>query len=111
VERKEDIHPRFARPFFFGCEADDPSNAWALRGPVRLQAMFGSDIGHWDVPDMAEVLEEAWELVEHGLMDQADFRDFVFTHPARLHAGMNPDFFKGTVVEAAVARLLEREAA
>ena len=26
---------------------------------ARLNAMFGSDISHWDVPDMAEVLGEA----------------------------------------------------
>ena len=29
--------------------------------------MFGSDISHWDVPDMTEVLEEAYEMVEHEL--------------------------------------------
>ena len=68
--------------------------------------MFSSDIGHWDVPDMSEVLEEAYELVEHGLVNEADFREFTFTNPAMLHAGMNPDFFKGTVVEKDVAKLL-----
>ena len=53
------------------------------------------------------VLEEAYELVEKELLDEDDFRDFVFTHAATLHGGMNPDFFKGTVVESEVARLLE----
>jgi hypothetical protein len=56
---------------------------------------------------MEEVLEEAHELVEHGLLNEPQFREFVFAHPALLHAGMNPDFFKGTVVERDVARLLE----
>jgi hypothetical protein len=53
---------------------------------------------------MSEVLEEAYELVEHGLISEANFRDFVFVNPASLHTGMNPEFFQGTVVEDAVAR-------
>jgi hypothetical protein len=56
---------------------------------------------------MSEVLEEAYELVEEELITEQDFRDFVFTNPASLHAGMNPEFFKGTVVERQVARVLE----
>jgi hypothetical protein len=40
----------------FGCEAEDPSVALGLDGRAlplgaRLNAMFGSDIGHWDVHD------------------------------------------------------------
>ena len=35
-----------------------------------------------------------------------DFRDFVFTNPVTLWTAMNPDFFKGTVVEGAVEKLL-----
>ena len=34
---------------------------------ARLHAMMGSDIAHWDVPDMTEVLEEAWEMVDARL--------------------------------------------
>jgi len=60
------------------------------------------------VTDMSEVLEEAHELVEHGLIDMGDFRQFVFGNAARLHTAMNPDFFKGTVVESAVAKELAR---
>ena len=63
--------------------------------------MFGSDISHWDVPDMADVLEEAWEMVEHELITEADFRDFVFTNPVRFFtARRTREFFAGTVVEA-----------
>ena len=51
------------------------------------------------------VLEEAWELVEHGIITEEDFRDLVFANPVRLHTALNPDFFKGTVVEGAAARL------
>jgi hypothetical protein len=68
--------------------------------------MFSSDIGHWDVPDMREVLEEAYELVEHGHADEADFRDFVFTNPVRLHTGLNEQFFAGTSVASEAARVV-----
>ena len=74
----------------------------------RLKAMFSSDIGHWDVPDMTRVLEEAYELVEKELLNEEEFSEFTFVHPTMLHAGMNADFFKGTIVEDAVAKLLER---
>lgn len=110
IESVEDIGRLFA-PFYFGCEADDPVTTSAFdtrHNPLgaRLNAVFGSDIGHWDVPDMTEVLEEAYEPVEDGKMSERDFRDFVFTNPARLWTGGNPDFFKGTRVEAAVNKLL-----
>ncbi|MBH64219.1 MAG: hypothetical protein CL569_17600 [Alphaproteobacteria bacterium] len=72
--------------------------------------MFGSDIGHWDVPEMREVLEEAYELLEDGLVGADDFRDFMFTNPVMLHARGNLNFFKGTVVEEAVDKLLKTEA-
>ncbi len=50
-----------------------------LNPGARLNAIFSSDIGHWDVPDMNDVLEEAYELVEHGLLDMNDFKEFTFT--------------------------------
>ncbi|MDG2005343.1 MAG: amidohydrolase family protein [Novosphingobium sp.] len=111
VKVKSDFTDRFVDPFFFGCEADDPITSSAfdtLRNPLgaKLQAVMGSDIGHWDVPDMREVLEEAWEPVENGQMTLGDFRDFTFTNPVNLWTHMNPDFFKGTRVEDAVAREL-----
>ena len=73
---------------------------------TRLGAILGSDIGHWDVPDITQVTEEAYEMVEKGLISAGDFRDFVFANPVRLWAGMNPDFFKGTVVEKQAAGVL-----
>jgi hypothetical protein len=33
-------------------------------------------------------------------------RDFVFVNPVRLWTDMNPEFFKGTVVESQVQKLL-----
>jgi hypothetical protein len=100
--------------FYFGCEADDPITAWAfdtrknLYG-AKLNAIFSSDIGHWDVVDMREVTSEAYELVEHGLLNEDEFRDFTFTNTARMWGSMNPDFFKGTVVESEAAKVLAAE--
>ena len=68
--------------------------------------MFSSDIGHWDVPDMTEVLEEAYENVDHGWLDAAQFRDFVFGNVTRFYTDTDPDFFRGTVVERPVAELV-----
>jgi hypothetical protein len=94
--------------FYFGCEADDPMNARAFQGnpyDARLRAVFSSDIGHWDVPDMREVVEEAYELVEEHRITERDFRDFMFVNSVTLWTGMNSDFFKGTAVENAVEKL------
>ena len=111
IERREDIRDRFVPRFYFGCEADDPVNAWAFNGKsnpmgARLNALFSSDIGHFDVPDMADVVPEAYELVEHGLITDDDFRDFMFTNAVRFWGEVNPDFFRGTAVEKAAAQVL-----
>ena len=58
------------------------------------------------MPDISGVLGEAYELVDDGLIDDVDFRDFVFTNTVRLHTMNRPDFFKGTVVEDAVNKFL-----
>jgi hypothetical protein len=113
ISRKEDFRDLYASPFYFGCEADDPINAWAFNrkaNPLnaRLNALFSSDIGHFDVPDMTEVLPEAHELVEHGLLDEDDFRDFMFANAVRFWGEVNPDFFKGTLVEKQAAEVLGR---
>jgi predicted TIM-barrel fold metal-dependent hydrolase len=114
IERREDVRDRFVPSFFFGCEADDVGVAWAMNAKMnplgaKLQAMFSSDLGHWDVEDMTEVLPEAFELVERELVSEADFRDFVFGNPVRFYTRLNPDFFRGTRIEAEAARFL-REA-
>ena len=111
IERAEQIRDLFIPNFYFGCEADDPANASAFNTRAnpyraRLNAIFGSDIGHFDVPDMTKVLTEAWELVDEELISESDFRDFVFANPVRLWAANNPDFFNGTVVEQQARALL-----
>ena len=84
ISDKEDFQELFVKPFYFGCEADDPMNAMAFNSDLnpqgaRLNALFGSDIGHFDVPDMSDVLGEAYELTDEGRITAVDFRDFVFT--------------------------------
>jgi len=116
IEKEEDFADRYAARLFFGCEADDRANSLAFDTRltplgVRFKAIFGSDIGHFDVPDMRDVVAEAYELREHGLLDDADFRDFTFANAVRLHAGMNPRFFEGTTVEAEAAAVLAQDAA
>jgi predicted TIM-barrel fold metal-dependent hydrolase len=111
IASKKDFHDLYIKRFYFGCEADDPINAWAFNrkanpGGARLNAFFSSDIGHFDVPDMTEVVPEAYELVEHGLLNDDDFRDFMFANAVRFWGEVNPDFFKGTVVERQAAEVL-----
>ena len=111
VRSAEDIRDIFTERFYFGCEGDDPLTMMAFR-PMgtrfnsRLQAFYGSDIGHWDVPDMARILEEVYELVDQGLMTPAELRDFVFTIPIQFWTSTNPEFFVGTAVQGEVNRVL-----
>jgi predicted TIM-barrel fold metal-dependent hydrolase len=111
IEQASDIHDLFVKPFWFGCEAEDRLSAWAFKAEhnafgARLQATLGSDIGHFDVTNMAQVLPEAYEMVEDGFMTAADFRDFSFANAVRFFGGGNPSFFAGTSVEAAAAEVL-----
>ncbi len=111
IETGEDIKALFVDRFYFGCEADDSTNAWAFNRKnnpygARLNTLFGSDIGHFDVQDMAGVVPEAYELVEEELISESDFRDFTFTNPVRFWGESNPDFFEGTAVAAAAREVL-----
>jgi predicted TIM-barrel fold metal-dependent hydrolase len=111
IEQPEDIRDLFVRNFFFGCEADDPMNRVAFDRTLlpfgeQIAALFSSDMGHWDVPEIANVVREAYEQVEKGLLTEENFCDFVFANPVKFFAGSNPDFFKGTKVEAEADRLL-----
>src|SRR5262249_51621480 len=104
IRSPDDVVDVFTRQFHFGCEADDPTNAFAfgrsaLPFGARLPAMFASDIGHWDVPDVRQVVPEAWELVEDGHLDESDFRAFVCDNVRSLFCSTNPSFFNGTTVE------------
>jgi predicted TIM-barrel fold metal-dependent hydrolase len=111
ITSAEDIKTIFERNFRFGCEADDPMNAVGFDRKInplgaQIRAIFSSDIGHWDVTDMSETVEEAWELVDEGLLTESDFRDFTFANAATMWAESDASFFRGTVVEKAVDELM-----
>jgi predicted TIM-barrel fold metal-dependent hydrolase len=112
VGSKDDIRAVCSRNFYFGCEADDKATMWAFdpRLGTRLRPVFSSDFSHFDVPDFAEVVPEAHEMVEKGFLTDQDFREFTFTNAARLHSTINPNFFKGTAVEREVAQELGQAA-
>jgi hypothetical protein len=79
---------------------------------LQLKPILGSDIAHFDVIDATDVLAEAYELVEDGHLTEPDFRAFTFSNVVQLYQGMNPAFFRGTVVEAdAEAELAEHQGA
>jgi hypothetical protein len=115
IEKPEDVAELFAPRFYFGCEADDRTVAQAFDtrlNPlgVRLRAMFSSDMGHWDVPDMEGIVEEAYELVEESLLSPEDFRDFTFANPVRFYTSANPEFFRGTAIESEAAHVAAERA-
>jgi predicted TIM-barrel fold metal-dependent hydrolase len=105
VNSKDDVRAVFSGNFYFGCEADDRATMWAFdpRMGVRLRPVFSSDFTHFDVPSFADVIPEAFELVEKRFINEQDFKEFTFSNAANLHTRNNPEFFKGTVVEQAVA--------
>jgi predicted TIM-barrel fold metal-dependent hydrolase len=115
ITQKQDWIDLYAKPFYFGCEADDRMNATAFgKGnpfDAKLNAIFSSDIGHFDVIDFRDPLPEAHELVEKELITEADFRDFVFANSVRLWGTQNPRFFEGTVVAKEAAQVLNGSAA
>lgn len=110
IARKEDWVDLYARPYYFGCEADDRMNvtAFGKANPfgARINAIFSSDIGHFDVPDMLSPVPEAHELVEDELITPDDFRDFTFANAVRLWGTQNPHFFDGTSVAKEAAAVL-----
>ena len=59
-------------------------NTQLLPHGARLNAVFASDIGHWDVTDIAGVVTESFELVEDGHLTAAQWRKLVFDNPAEM---------------------------
>jgi len=112
IASKRELREMYAKNFYFGCEADDPTTMFAFdpRMKARLKAVFSSDIGHWDVHHIDQVVPEVYEALEEGHLTEQDFRDFTFSNVVQLHGRMNPDFFKGTVVEGQANEELARVA-
>jgi hypothetical protein len=114
VASVEDLLEPFENRLFFGCEADDPLVGLAfglnLEGTaVRLRPVLGSDVSHWDAPVMGDVMVEAYELLERGVLTPEQFRAFTFDNPVLLHGGANPSFFDRTTVADQAAALLTAE--
>jgi len=104
VENVEQLSDLFVPNFYFGCEADDPITAYAFNSKVnplgkKLKPIFSSDISHWDVTDMGEVLLEAHELVDKELITKEDFQYFTCDNAVELYQSNNPNYFKDTVIE------------
>ena len=110
MEGRDDICRQITTQCFFGCEADDPLaglgyDTRRLPGDGAIRPIFSSDIGHWDVAHMNEVIPEAHEHVEHGWMSAEEFRGFVCDNSIRMYSEANPDFFQGSAVGDYAARL------
>ncbi|HEY6881630.1 MAG TPA: amidohydrolase, partial [Polyangiales bacterium] len=104
IESVEDIKKRWVDSFFFGSESDDRTVAHAFNDKanplgVKINAIYSSDVGHWDVPDLTSVLAESWALVEQGAISESDFKAWTFDNPYKLYTEANANFFKGTQVE------------
>ncbi len=111
VESPEDIKTQWVDNFYFGSESDDRTVAAAFNrklNPVgaQINAIWSSDIGHWDVPDLTEPLAESWDLVEQGVITAANFKSWVFENPYRFYTEANPRFFEGTAVETKLKSII-----
>ncbi|MDR1461639.1 MAG: amidohydrolase family protein [Azoarcus sp.] len=105
IESVEDIRDRYIPNFYFGTEADDRTLGYAFNtraAPLHAQVnmFYSSDIGHWDVPEINTILADTFQLVEEGIITAENFKQLVFTGPYSFYTANNPNFFKGTAVEA-----------
>jgi predicted TIM-barrel fold metal-dependent hydrolase len=103
IESIDDIKQRWVDSFFFGSESDDRTVAHAFNEKanplgVKVNAIYSSDVGHWDVPDLRQVLAESYSLVEQGAISEADFKAWVFDNPYKFYTESNQNFFEGTAV-------------
>jgi predicted TIM-barrel fold metal-dependent hydrolase len=99
----------FVDTLYFGCEADDSGVAQAFsptnpRG-AELKPIFSSDIGHWDVTSIDDLVHESMELVDAGALTAEQYRSFVFGNTAELLQRANPRFFEGTEVASSIPLL------
>ncbi|HEY1636678.1 MAG TPA: amidohydrolase family protein [Acidimicrobiales bacterium] len=109
LEGPDDVREVFTTQFFAGCEADDPLTCLAFDSRFsaggRLGALFSSDLGHWDAPEAALLLTEAWDQVERGLLTSDQLRAITFEDPIRAWAGSGLGPFRATALEAEVQRI------
>jgi hypothetical protein len=84
-------------------------NAKANPLGVKINAIYSSDVGHWDVPDLRQVLAESRALVEQGAISEDDFKAWVFENPYKFYTEANESFFEGTAVGEALRARAGRE--
>ena len=70
---------------------------------ATLRAVLGSDIGHWDVTDIAAVVAESAAMIEKGVLDAGQWRQVVCDNPIDMFTALNPSFFDGTPVAGYIA--------
>jgi predicted TIM-barrel fold metal-dependent hydrolase len=113
VSTKSEMVDLFAPRFWFGCEPDDRTVAFAFSpaNPLRaqLQPVLSSDISHWDVPEMNRAVAESVELLDDGVLTEEQLRAFLLVNPVRLYGRVNPAFFEGTPLAAEAQRVLAGE--
>jgi len=63
-----------------------------------FNVMLGSDISHFDTPDMDQVVPSACRLVDKGLITSTQLRALLCDNAARLFTHADRDFFAGTSV-------------
>ena len=103
ISSSQDIVDRYVDSFYFGVEADDRGvvTAFLPTNPkgATLKTVLGSDIGHWDVTDIAAVVAESAAMIDKGVLDAAQWRQVVCDNPIEMFTKLNPAFFDGTPVE------------
>jgi hypothetical protein len=80
ITSEADFVGLFVDPFHFWVPRRRPHGGGGRRRTAlpdgrASQVDAGSDIGHFDVTDMGDVVPKAHELVDERLMSEADFRD------------------------------------
>ena len=109
VQSESDIIELVAPRMWFGCEPDDRTVAAAFAEHNGLgtdfNVMLGSDISHFDTPEMDQVVPSACRLVEKGLLSEAQLKALLCDNAARLFTHADRDFFAGTTVADYTATL------
>jgi hypothetical protein len=102
VSNEREIIALAAPRMWFGCEADDRTVIAAFAEHnglgVDFNVMLGSDISHFDTPDMDAVVPSARRLVDKGLLNEHQLRALLCDNAARLFTHADPSFFEGTAL-------------